>query len=168
LHFHSETKRFFLCPVSGRWKAYISYISQKSILLHVPSCKINSESWLSRSVQKPRYFYKYLSKQSTFGRDLTNLKVMAVVLLDNLPLPSLKSYTIGSLLLFVLATIYGYNFNNEISDNNEQSLWQIITSCMAKDPFCTWVSCDFLCWIFRIYNLIFRSLMLKFHSVQLC
>ena len=90
---------------------------------------------------------------------------MAVVLLDNLPLPSLKSYTIGSLLLFVLATIYGYNFNNEISDNNEQNLWQIITSCMAKDPFCTWVSCDFLCLIFRIYNLIFRSLMLKFHSV---
>lgn len=66
---------------------------------------------------------------------------MAVVLLDNLPLPSLKSYTIGSLLLFILATIYGYNFNNEISDDTNQNVWQIITSCMAKDPFCTWVSC---------------------------
>ena len=66
---------------------------------------------------------------------------MAVVLLDNLPLPSLKSYTIGSLLLFVLVTIYGYNFNSEIADDNEQNVWQIITSCMAKDPFCTWVSC---------------------------
>jgi hypothetical protein len=69
---------------------------------------------------------------------------MAVVLLDNLPLPSLKSYTIGSLLLFVLITIYGYNFNSEISDDNEQNVWQIITSCMAKDPICTWVSYLFI------------------------
>ena len=64
---------------------------------------------------------------------------MAVLLLDNLPLPSLKSYTIGSLLLFVVATIYSFKYSTDLSDTDEQSSWQIITSSMAKDPFCTWV-----------------------------
>ncbi|XP_028410123.1 E3 ubiquitin-protein ligase AMFR-like [Dendronephthya gigantea] len=93
---------------------------------------------------------------------------MAVVLLDNLPLPSLKSYTIGSLLLFILATIYGYNFNNEISDDIDQNVWQIITSCMAKDPFCTWSTVNMVyCGFFLIGKIIQRFVFGDLRPIEL-
>ena len=67
---------------------------------------------------------------------------MAVVLLDNLPLPSLRSYTIGSLLLFVVATFYGYNYNYnwKVTDGeSDQNSFEIIASLITNDPFSTWV-----------------------------
>lgn len=65
---------------------------------------------------------------------------MAVVLLDNLPLPSLRSYTIGSLLLFVVATLYGYNYNWKVTDGeSDQNSFEIIASLITNDPFSTWV-----------------------------
>ena len=76
---------------------------------------------------------------------------MAVVLLDNLPLPTLQSYTIGSLLLFVVACVCGYQYNSEIWSERDQTLWGIIVNAVAKDPFCFWVSTINNCTIWLIF-----------------
>lgn len=93
---------------------------------------------------------------------------MAVVLLDNLPLPSLQSYTIGSLLLFLIATIHGYEYNWEITSEDDRNFLQIIASSIAKDAFSTWCTVNMVyCGFFLIGKVIQRVVFGDLRPVEL-
>ena len=66
---------------------------------------------------------------------------MAVVLLDNLPLPSLKTYSLASFSLFIIVSIYSYDGENS---TNFESIFDVLTFRSKKDPIYIWVSYAFL------------------------
>ena len=62
---------------------------------------------------------------------------MPLLFLEQLPLPSLQSYAIVSLLLFVSSFLYAFN----VSTNSEsETLLLTVREYMTQDSFCFWVS----------------------------
>ena len=61
---------------------------------------------------------------------------MPLVFLEQLPLPSLRSYVTASVLLFVSAILYALNVTVGSGENDVPTLYDF----MSQDNFCFWVS----------------------------
>ena len=61
---------------------------------------------------------------------------MPLVFLEQLPLPSLRSYVTASVLLFVSAILYALNVTVGSGENDVPKLYDF----MSQDNFCFWVS----------------------------
>ncbi|XP_046842047.1 E3 ubiquitin-protein ligase AMFR-like isoform X2 [Xenia sp. Carnegie-2017] len=85
---------------------------------------------------------------------------MAVVLLDNLPLPSLKTYSLASFSLFIIVSIYSYDGEN---GTNFESIFDVLTFRSKKDPIYIWTTvnmayCGFFLFGKIIQRLVFGNL----------
>lgn len=62
---------------------------------------------------------------------------MPLLFLEQLPLPSLQSYAIVSLLLFISSFLYAFNVT---TSSDQETLFFSVREYMTQDSFCFWVS----------------------------